>query len=99
MGHLLTRGNFNPERTGFEQLVTYTVGTPSLDTLAPPDRLLQRLGSGFYDPDTRFAVRIVDYRPSRTARQGGDRSARCSKRANCWLRFTGGSLKGLTRAI
>ena len=25
--------------------------------------------------------------------------ARCSKRANCWLRFTGGSRKGSTRAI
>ena len=27
------------------------------------------------------------------------RNARCSKRANCLLRFTGGSLKDLTRAI
>jgi len=27
------------------------------------------------------------------------RDARCSKRANCLLRFTGGSLKDLTRAI
>ena len=33
------------------------------------------------------------------SRVGGATKARCSKRANCWLRFTGGSPRATTRAI
>jgi predicted ATPase len=33
------------------------------------------------------------------ARASGATRVRCSKRVKCWLRFTGGSLRGSTRAI
>jgi hypothetical protein len=37
--------------------------------------------------------------PPQASRASGAARARCSKRANCWPRFTGGSLRGSIRAI
>jgi hypothetical protein len=46
--------------------------------------------SGPFNPESRVREPF---------RVSGATRARCSKRANCWLRFTGGLLRVSTRAI
>jgi hypothetical protein len=52
---------------------------------------LRSLGLGKYE--AAFRENEIDETVLRATR------ARCRKRANCWLRCTGGSLRGSTREI
>jgi hypothetical protein len=68
---------------------------------------VEGMNSNNVDADLKTAIQIAQAQTAKglelpaavsLARLWRDQ-ARCGKRANCWLRFTGGLLRGLTRAI
>jgi hypothetical protein len=73
---------------------TLRVSRPTLIRRRPTPTL-----SGLWLLHERRARNPGSCAPQRASHASGATRARQSKRANCLLRFTGGSLKGSTRAI
>ena len=89
----------NSKETWWEAEVHRVAGEIALKSPAPHAAKAE----GYFERALMVArqqqAKSWELRAAIASHASGATRARCSKRANCWLRFTGGLLRASTRAI